>query len=107
MELNEYQKLTSRTAVYPGQASKQGLEYTLFGLLGEVGEISNLYKKILRNNDDPYSYENRQKLMTETGDALWYLTQFLKELGYSLDYAAQINVDKLAARAEAGELKNR
>ena len=45
MELNEYQDKALGTAVYPGQGSVKGLEYCLFGALGELGEIANKYKK--------------------------------------------------------------
>ena len=46
MELNEYQRAALRTAVYPGMAFRQGFEYTLFGMLGEGGELANKYKKM-------------------------------------------------------------
>ena len=103
MELNEYQDKVNETAVYPGQGTVRGLEYCLFGALGELGEIANKYKKILRKEDNVYKH--REMLMDETGDGLWYLVQFLRELGYTADQAAQYNVDKLAARKAAGELK--
>lgn len=101
--LNQYQKDAYGTAVYPGQGSKAGLEYTLFGLLGEVGELANKYKKILRSELNPYS--QRELLMDEAMDGAWYLLAFLKELGYTLQEGAEFNLSKLAARKAANQLK--
>ena len=103
MTMNEYQEKVHSTAVYPGQGTPRGLEYCLFGALGELGEIANKYKKILRKEDNVYKH--REDLMEESGDVLWYMAEFLRELGYTSEFAAQHNIKKLAARKMAGELK--
>lgn len=103
--LNQYQKDAFGTAVYPGQGTPTGVEYTLFGLLGEAGEIANKYKKILRSEQNVYSH--REDLMDEAGDVFWYAMAFIKELGYTFEEVAQHNVAKLATRKQAGTLKNR
>lgn len=105
VELNEYQEKVLSTAVYPGQGTVKGIEYTLFGALGELGEIANKYKKILRKEQNVFAH--REDLMEESGDALWYLAAFLKELGYTLEHTGQHNVDKLAKRKSEGTLKER
>lgn len=103
MELNEYQKAAYGTAVYPGQNTPKGVEYTLFGALGEIGEIANKYKKILRSEENVYAH--REELMDEAMDGMWYLLAFLKELGYTLEEGGQFNLAKLAARKASGTLK--
>jgi hypothetical protein len=103
MNLNEYQKKAYGTAVYPGQGTPRGIEYTLFGALGELGELANKYKKILRNESNPYA--SKEILMDEGMDAVWYILAFLKELGYTFEESAEFNLNKLAARKAAGELK--
>src|ERR1700676_4040096 len=100
VELNEYQITSFGTAVYPGKDTKAGIEYTLFGLLGEAGEISNKYKKILRSQINPYS--QKEVLMDELGDVLWYASALARELGYTLEQVFQFNIKKLAARNQAG-----
>lgn len=105
MELNEYQEKVHSTAVYPGQGTVKGIEYTLFGALGELGEIANKYKKILRKEENVYKI--REDLMEEAGDVQWYLMEFLKELGYTAEYAAQHNINKLQVRKAEGTLKER
>jgi len=101
--VNEYQRRAYGTAVYPGQGTPRGVEYTLFGALGELGEIANKYKKILRSEQNVYAHA--KDLMDEAGDAVWYIMAFLKELGYTFEDAAQFNLAKLAARQAAGTLK--
>jgi NTP pyrophosphatase (non-canonical NTP hydrolase) len=102
--LNQYQKDAYGTAVYPGQNTPRGFEYTLFGMLGEAGEIANKYKKILRKEDNVYAH--REDFLDELGDVAWYLVATLKELGYTFEDLAQHNITKLAARKAAGTLKD-
>lgn len=104
MEVNEYQLKSFGTAVYPGKDTKAGIEYTLFGLLGETGELANKYKKILRSELNPYT--QRAHLMDELGDVLWYASALARELGYTLEQVCRFNIEKLAVRKEAGELKD-
>lgn len=105
MELNEYQEKVLSTAVYPNQGSVRGIEYCLFGGLGELGEIANKYKKILRKEDNVYKH--REDIMEELGDVMWYILAVLKELGYTAEFAAQHNVAKLQVRKAEGTLKDR
>ena len=103
MELNEYQRAALRTAVYPGMNIREGFEYTLFGMLGEGGELANKYKKILRNRE--HYQDHRTLLMDELGDVLWYALAVAAELGYTLEEVAAFNLAKLAARQATGTLK--
>jgi hypothetical protein len=101
--LNQYQTDTYGTAMYPGHGTKAGFEYVLFGALGELGELANKYKKILRSGKD--LYENRELLMDETMDSLWYHMGILIELGYTFEEGAEFNFKKLAARKAASQIK--
>ena len=105
VEINEYQDKTATTAVYPWPGEPDGFEYTLFGLVGEAGELANKYKKILRNQE--YLYDNRKLLMDELGDVLWYVARIASELDYTLEEVAKFNLNKLALRKKQNELKNR
>jgi NTP pyrophosphatase (non-canonical NTP hydrolase) len=105
MELNYYQTRSFGTAVYPNRTDKEAVEYTLFGMLGEAGEIANKYKKILRKGL-ALGPQEKAMLMDEAGDVLWYLAAFVRELGYSLEEVGQFNLDKLSARKVMGELKD-
>lgn len=101
--LNQYQRDAYGTAVYPGQGTKAGFEYTLFGALGELGELANKYNKILRSEQN--LYQSRELLMDEAMDGVWYILALLKELGYTFQEGAEFNLAKLAARKAANQLK--
>lgn len=104
MELNEYQKRTVTTAVYPGKGEQDGFEYVLFGLAGEAGEVCNKYKKVLRDNKGVISSERRALLLDELGDVLWYLAAAINELDESLENVAKNNLAKLSNRFANGTL---
>lgn len=104
MELNKYQHIALRTALYPGSGELMGLVYTTLGLSGESGEMCNKVKKIIRG-DKPLTPELKLELAKELGDALWYVATTAKELGFDLETVAQMNVDKLQNRAETGTIK--
>ena len=46
MELNDYQNLAMKTAIFP---KRDGYAYTALGLAGEAGEIANKVKKFIRD----------------------------------------------------------
>jgi len=104
LELEEYQRMTDTTAIYPeaGDGSAQALAYVTLGLTGEAGEVANKVKKILRDSSGVVSDAVREDLLKETGDILWYLARLATELGASLGQVGQDNLNKLLDRKERG-----
>jgi NTP pyrophosphatase (non-canonical NTP hydrolase) len=102
MNLSEYQEKASTTALYPDAGNN--LYYPALGLGGEVGEVLNKVKKIMRDHDGKVTDEYRDILKKELGDVLWYVAALASELGLKLDDIAQANIDKLASRKERGTL---
>lgn len=102
MEINEYQKQAHTTAQYP---QEQALAYTALGLAGEAGEIANKVKKVIRDDYGILTDEKREALIAELGDVLWYLSELSHTLGVSMHKVAKDNLDKLASRAERGQIK--
>lgn len=107
MELNDYQKSAGRTAIYPGRHGLHddndqpiGLVYTVLGLSGEAGELANKVKKIMRDGSLP----DREDLIKELGDVLWYVAMVADELHVDLEQAGRYNLAKLADRAARGVL---
>lgn len=103
-KLNDYQNLAEQTAIYPGKGSIMGLVYTALGL-GEAGEVQNKVKKILRDDNQVLTEEKRNAIAKELGGNLWYIAMCSKELGYSLEEIAQLNINELFSRKERGVLK--
>lgn len=78
--------------------------YTALGLAGEVGEVCNDLKKVIRDECGVVSEEFKKKSLSELGDVLWYVAMLAKDLGLSLSDIATYNVNKLESRAERGML---
>ena len=100
-DFNDYEDLIAQTAMYPmvGEGTQMSLAYTALGLTGESGEFSEKVKKWIRDGTI-----NKQEAAKELGDVLWYLTASARELGYSLQDIAEMNMVKLLSRKERGVL---
>ncbi len=47
-----------------------------------------------------------EEYVKELGDVLWYIAASAKELGFTLEQVAQLNLKKLADRKERGVIKS-
>lgn len=102
MEFSEYEKLAATTALYPDRGNNIG--YATLGLVGEAGEIANAVKKIGRDDGGMITEERRAQMKAELGDVLWYCACVAYEAGFTLDEAAEVNIEKLKSRMERGVL---
>jgi NTP pyrophosphatase (non-canonical NTP hydrolase) len=102
--MDHYQLRTGDTAQYPNFTEKDTLSYLAIGLCGEAGEAANKLKKFLRG-DMPLDADLTEKLIYELGDCMWYIAQFAGALGFTLSEVANANIDKLAARKNAGTIQ--
>ena len=100
MMFDEYQQKALSTAIDEGSE----LEQRVLGLVGESGEIADKIKKWYRDNGGDLNKLDRQALMGEPGDTLWYIATLADFLGYKLSEVADYNVKKLAGRNERGKL---
>ena len=95
MNINDYQKWTISTAVYPG-AGKHGFQemiYLTLGMASEAGEFAGKIKKIVRGDViDPES------VVAEAGDVLWYLARICDNMGIQMEDLAEYNMRKLEER---------
>lgn len=97
MNINEYQKQASETAIYQDKVI-----YPTLGLAGEAGEIANKVKKILRDNAGEMKEDVRQNLISELGDVLWYIAALATDLKADLSEVANQNIEKLNSRKNRG-----
>jgi len=118
--LDEYQRLATKTAIYPGNGTPLGLMYTALKMNGEAGEFAEHVGKAFRDDglgnglyydggevQDPgvdLSPDRRDLLIKEVGDVLWYLSAACNELGISLSTAALRNLQKLNDRTKRNKL---
>lgn len=94
--LNQVMLRTRLTAKWP---EDRALDYLMIALPGEVGELCNIYKKIIRDNPPP---EKREAMMNqmrdELGDVLFYVAAIADVLGPDLEGINALNAEKLATR---------
>lgn len=103
MDMDEYQKLATRTAAVPDGSVLQLYDLGL-GVTGEAGELAEKLKKSIRDDGATISVERKLAIKGEIGDVLWYLSQLSRALGFSFSDVAQANIDKLWERYNNGKI---
>jgi len=100
MELNEYQRRTRETAIYPDSEAQN---YTTLGLNDEAGEVAGAMKKYKRGDYD--EEELRARIKSESGDVLWYWVRLLDEFDLEAQEVMEANADKVFDRKDRGVIK--
>jgi NTP pyrophosphatase (non-canonical NTP hydrolase) len=72
----------------------------LLGLCGEAGEVAEKFKKILRDKGGVVSSQDRDELVKELGDILWYVAIIAEHLDVNFGEVAEKNIAKLSSRAK-------
>ena len=105
MQFNDYQNETRLTAHYPEIGNT--FIFPTLGLVGEAGEVAENIKKLMRDKaartPADLSESDREEIVKELGDVLWYLAQLATELGVSLEAVANTNLTKIHSRAARGQ----
>jgi NTP pyrophosphatase (non-canonical NTP hydrolase) len=102
LTLDEYQRRALTTAIYPGRGDS--VLYPTIGLAGEVGEVSELVKKAIRDDGGAITDERRERIIGELGDVLWYVAVLADECGATLGDVATRNLTKLSGRMARGTI---
>ena len=97
MNFDDYQHAAARTSD-PLQPTIDRLTNGALGLGGEAGEVIELVKKH-RYHGKPL---DREALVGELGDVLWYVAETASAAGLSLWGIAEENLSKLRARYPDG-----
>lgn len=108
--LNQYQYVAGKSAIYPGKGSYIGLMYVALKLNGEAGEFAEHVGKSLRDDGfgtkfQTLTEDRRLALIKEVGDVLWYCAAACRELGITLQEAADTNLLKLYDRTNRNVLR--
>lgn len=99
MDFNTYQEKALQTAIYP-----MPIIYPALALNGESGEIAEKVKKVLRDKNGIFDDKSKKEIAKEIGDVLWYCVALSKDLGFSFDDIALMNLDKLKSRKDRDKL---
>lgn len=107
MTPNDYQREIERFCIYPRKMNPDSdiVIYPLLGLAGEVGELMELYKKAIRDNDGQISNEAFGKIKLEAGDVLFYLSRVLSHVNLTIEEVMEANINKLQSRKERDLIK--
>ena len=107
MTIEEYSKraLTTLTDQHGMQDVSPALMAQVLGLLGESGEVAEKFKKVIRDKNGKLTAEDKQELVKELGDILWYVNSVATLLDSNLSEVAEKNLKKLQSRKERGALE--
>lgn len=107
MTINDYSRQASSTLI--GDHDIADMDATLLsqvlGLVGESGEMAEKFKKLIRDKQGRISDEDRQEIIKELGDILWYVNSVALQLDSSLEEVASHNLEKVLSRKERDVIK--
>ena len=99
----DYRSFLDSIEYLDGEGSNiQRLLTAAVGISAEGGEFMEIVKKMLFQGK-PWTDDNREHLIIELGDVLWYVMQACKALDVSLDDVIAGNVEKLKKRYPGGD----
>lgn len=98
MNLREYQKETDR-AIPSHNCEEEEILHWCIGLSEECGEIMSIIKHHYFGGEE----FDRESLVKECGDVLWYLAALCRSCNINLAYVARINVEKINHRYPGGD----
>lgn len=96
MTINTYQQLAARTINHALDRDEM-INHAVFGLSGEVGEISSLFQKVYQGQE-----LNESDLRKEIGDTAWMLAELCTAYGWDMEQVFIENIEKLRARYPKG-----
>jgi len=110
MDLDDYQTAALDTLIYGNE------EHLTYGLAAEVGEVMSLMQKSARHdsrywNDEvdrffgDYTPLFKEKIFSELGDVLWYLSCLANFHGFPMNAIARHNLEKLGKRKAEGKIQ--
>ena len=102
-----YCENTSSTAIYPRAGTPEGNEYVGYGLIGEAGEVNEVFKKMLRDDDGEMTDARRDLLIKELGDVFWYWSEFHRNAGFDPESSIDQAFAAMHAHVESADLPKR
>lgn len=91
MQLNEYQQAAGEYQLFTAPPEER-----VFGLMGELGEVAEVFKRKFRGDYTEADFKNA--LIKECGDVLWYLSRVAADYNVTLEDIAHVNLSKLEDR---------
>ena len=88
--------------LYRPDATRRSLEYDYGYKPTKVYSVSGFENNrlVFNTSEEEVVNEYQEELAKEVGDCLWFIALCSRQLGYTLEEVAQINIDKLRDRAQ-------
>lgn len=106
MDFDVYQKKASKYDLSEATNDLKAVGFIekVLGLVGEAGETADKIKKILRDKDGMASDEDKELIIKELGDTLWYIASISRYLDVPLSKVANENIEKLESRYQRNKI---
>ena len=102
-ESKDFDTLMERYETLKGEGCDiERLDTAASGLVAEGGEFMEIVKK-LKFQGKPWNDDNKEDLIIELGDVMWYVAQACMALGVGIDEVIFRNTVKLTTRYPEGE----
>ena len=99
----DYQCFIESVSALDGKgANIERLLTAAVGISAEGGEFMEIVKKMVFQGK-PWNHDNREHLIIELGDVMWYVMQACAALNVTLDEVIEGNVEKLKKRYPGGD----
>ena len=103
MDFNKYQEEAAASDTYTKCGlAEVGFIEKILGLAGEAGEVTDKFKKILRDKGGAASDTDKLAIVKKLGDVLWYVASIARYMDVSLSEVASVNIEKLQGRLKRG-----
>lgn len=93
--IKKFQKKVKRVFFTPVDTRKELLLYLATAIGEESGEVSGEIKKAIRDNLGKITKERKQKILSEIGDLMFYLTMLCETLNESIKKPFELQDKKL------------
>lgn len=70
-------------------------EYLFLGLIGEIGEVAEKLKKIIRDKNRIISFEDKEEIKKELGDVFWYFAILCYSRNVKVNFSNILNNEYL------------
>ena len=106
MDFDEYQEKAKKYDFFEATSDLKAVGFTekVLGLVGEAGETADKIKKLLRDKDGEVSDVDKELVIKELGDTMWYIASISRYLETPLSEVARGNLDKLESRWQRNKL---
>lgn len=108
MKFDDYQKEIVKYDIDApekmGDPTEPGFMSKVLGLGGEAGEVQEKFKKILRDKGGKMTEQDREEIVKELGDVVWYIATIARYLDVPFSKIAEKQLEKAQSRLERGVL---